>query len=199
MHMLVGFDLSTAALHIYLPFALPRFCNGVNKSFTKQTDRIGSLESTTGDLGTSQRKMSTETFTQDTTHDGLDTRPSGSSLDPDAFTTSQAQEESSTRRIREKTRAAVDQFRSEHPPRSSGASSSDRTAANGSEDPPDGEGRFTKAGMIATGAGQGGAAKAHLAQGSGRGWEGVEVPDKHGLMSPHLKTERKKVLKVSPT
>lgn len=139
--------------------------------------------------------MSTESFTHNNPNGNSNASGSGDGSDP--FTTSQAQEQSSTQRIREETRAAVDNFRSEHPPRSSGASSSDRTAANGSEDPPDGDGRFAKAGMIATGVGQGGAAKAHLAQGSGRGWEGVEVPDKHGLMSPHLKTERKKVLKVS--
>ena len=143
--------------------------------------------------------MLTESFTHN--NPNANTNASGSGDGPDPFTSSQTQEQSSTQHVREETRAAVDQFRSEHPPRSSGASSSDRTAANGSEDPPDGDGRFAKAGMIATGAGQGGAAKAHLAQGQGhgRGWEGVEVPDKHGLMSPHLKTERKKVLKVSLT
>jgi hypothetical protein len=151
--------------------------------------RIRSLEST-GDLGTDERKiMSTETFNQ------VDTRPSGSGLDP--FTSSQSQEQTSTQRIREETRAAVDKFRTEHPPRSSEASSSDRTAANEpQDDPPDG--RFAKAGMIGAGAGQGGAAKAYLAQGRPGGWEGVDVPDKYGLMSPHLKSERKQVLKVSP-
>jgi hypothetical protein len=55
--------------------------------------------------------------------------------------------------------------------------------------------------MVATGAGMGGAAKRVLAgSGGGRapvGWEGVDVPNKHGFWSSGIKAERTKALKVS--
>jgi len=93
----------------------------------------------------------------------------------------------STHRIREETRAAVDRYRDEHPARSSGSSSG--TLASPSD------GRFAEAGLIGAASGSEKAAKAHMV---GNG-EGVEVPDKHGLLSPHLKNERKKMLKVCPS
>jgi hypothetical protein len=100
----------------------------------------------------------------------------------------EAHEIESTHRIREETRAAVDRYRDEHPARPSASSSG--TLASPS-DPSDG--RFAEAGLIGAASGSGKAAKAHM---TGHGGEGVEVPDKHGLLSPHLKNERKKMLKV---
>jgi hypothetical protein len=104
----------------------------------------------------------------------------------------EAHELESSRRIREETRQAVNEFRNEHPPHPSASSSDTVGSPAEAEEPP--SGRFAKAGLIGAASGSGGAAKAHL---GGKGWEGVEVPDKHGLMSPQLKNERKKVLKVS--
>ena len=100
------------------------------------------------------------------------------------------QEIESTHRIREETRAAVDRYRDEHPARSSGSSSGTLASPSSPSD-----GRFAEAGLIGAASGSGKAAKAHMV-GSG---EGVEVPDKHGLLSPHLKSERKKMLKVCPS
>jgi hypothetical protein len=97
----------------------------------------------------------------------------------------EAHEIESTHRIREETRAAVDRYRDEHPARPSASSSG--TLASPSE------GRFAEAGLIGAASGSGKAAKAHMV---GNGEEGVEVPDKHGLLSPHLKSERTKMLKV---
>lgn len=99
----------------------------------------------------------------------------------------EAHEIESTHRIREETRAAVDRYRDEHPARPSASSSG--TLASPS-DPSDG--RFAEAGLIGAASGSGKAATAHMV---GHG-EGVDVPDKHGLLSPHLKSERKKMLKV---
>lgn len=100
------------------------------------------------------------------------------------------QEIESTHRIREETRAAVDRYRDEHPARSSGSSSGTLASPSSPSD-----GRFAEAGLIGAASGSGKAAKAHMV---GNG-EGVEVPDKHGLLSPHLKSERKKMLKVCPS
>jgi hypothetical protein len=101
---------------------------------------------------------------------------------------SEAHEIESTHRIREETRAAVDRYRDEHPARPSASSSG--TLASPSVGPSDG--RFAEAGLIGAASGSGKAAKSHML---GNG-EGVEVPDKHGLLSPHLKNERTKMLKV---
>lgn len=106
------------------------------------------------------------------------------------------QEQASTNRIREETRRAVNEYRQNHPPRTS-ASSSGTLAGTGAEaeteitgeEPSDG--RFAKAGLIGAASGSGAAAKAHIGTG-----EGIQVPDKHGLLSPQLKVERKKMLKV---
>jgi hypothetical protein len=95
----------------------------------------------------------------------------------------------STHRIREETRAAVDRYRDEHPARPSASSSG--TLASSSEEPSNG--RFAEAGLIGAASGSGKAAKAHMV---GIGGEGVHVPDKHGLLSPNLKSERGKMLKV---
>jgi hypothetical protein len=105
----------------------------------------------------------------------------------------EAQEIASTHRIREETRAAVDRYRDEHPARPSATSSSGTLAAEGEE--PSNE-RLAKAGLIGAASGSGTAAEAHLA---GNGGEGIDIPDKHGIFSPQLKNERKKVLKVSLT
>lgn len=110
---------------------------------------------------------------------------------------------SPTERIRAETREAVARFQEG---RASEASSSGSTAIeegqHGLDEPSDGQ--LAKAGMLGTvGAGQGGVAKRYLAAQSGaadrepRGWEEVDVPDKHGVLSQHLKSERRKVLKVS--
>ena len=114
-----------------------------------------------------------------------------------AFAESEAareQEQASTNRIREETRQAVNEYRQNHPPRTS-ASSSGTLAGNGAgpetagEEPSDG--RFAKAGLIGAASGSGAAAKAHMGAS-----EGVEVPNKYGILSHELKGERKKMLKV---
>jgi hypothetical protein len=95
----------------------------------------------------------------------------------------------STHRIREETRAAVDRYRDEHPARPSASSSG--TLASASEEPSNG--RLAEAGLIGAASGSGKAAKAHII---GNGGEGIDVPNKHGLLSPQLKSERKQMLKV---
>jgi hypothetical protein len=108
-------------------------------------------------------------------------------------------EHAHSQQIREETRAAVDDFRRQHPPHPRSSASSDSTAAS-PEGPVDGhrekpsDGRFGKAGLIAAASGSGAAAKGHL---GGSGMEGVDIPDKFGLFSPKLKNERKQVIKVS--
>jgi hypothetical protein len=99
----------------------------------------------------------------------------------------EAHEIESTHRIREETRAAVDRYRDEHPARPSASSSGTLAAPSEPSD-----GRLAEAGLIGAASGSGKAAKAHMV---GHG-EGIEVPDKHGLLSPHLKNERTKMLKV---
>ena len=106
------------------------------------------------------------------------------------------QEQASTDRIREETRQAVNDYRQNHPPRTS-ASSSGTLAGADTEGGEPSNGRFAKAGLIGAASGSGTAAKAHAHLGGNE--EGVEVPDKHGLLSPQLKSERKKMLKVCPT
>lgn len=93
----------------------------------------------------------------------------------------------STHRIREETRAAVNRYRDEHPARPSSSSSGTLASPSNPSD-----GRLAEAGLIGAASGSGKAAKAHMV---GNG-EGVDVPDKHGLLSPHLKSERKQMLKV---
>lgn len=118
-------------------------------------------------------------------------------------------EDEATRHIRESTREAVARFQHDPERQHTSASSSAQTVIDsdnhtardgegeGLEEPS--QGRLKKAGMLGTIApGSGQAAKAHLAQGSGaRGWEYVEVPDKHSIWSPAIAPQRKKALKVS--
>lgn len=121
---------------------------------------------------------------------------SGITTTTNNISSAEAHEIDSTHRIREGTRAAVDRYRDGHPARPSGSSSGTLAASptsNTEAEPSDG--RFAKAGLIGAASGSGGAAKAHL----GDGGEGVELSNKYGILSPQLKNERKKVLKVSST
>lgn len=109
-------------------------------------------------------------------------------------------------RIRESTGAAVADFQEN---RASETSSSGRTAIDepqtsrnglGAEPEDPNGGGLAKAGMLGAAApGQGGEAKRYLANQGGRqpaGWEGVEVPSKHGFWSPAIASERKQAFKV---